>query len=122
MNDTIRVTEHSRFLICNAPGGQRFYADTPANRPVARDLDDKGDPIATTGFGVYDTNISTVYAVALYETKERAQAHQPSKTPAPVTDILSDEDEPDTGAEFNPDEETPTTYYNKGAKRRFKRT
>lgn len=90
MSDTIRVTDHARFLKCERDGETIYFPDTATFRDRAQVHDEHGDPVAQMGFAVYDTNISTVYAVALYGSKGEALAHMASDTPEPATDVFDD--------------------------------
>lgn len=99
MADTLRVTEHSRFLVCRAPGETRYYADTPTNKVAARDLDERGDPVAIQGFGVYDTSISTTYAVAVYGSKAEALTHMASDAPEPAESVFDESEYVDPPAD-----------------------
>lgn len=82
MSNTLVVTNHSEFYAVQpSRSGPKIYypASGATSRDVARQADVTGDPPQVGGFAVYDTTISTVYAVGLYPTKEEAQKHQPSE-------------------------------------------
>jgi hypothetical protein len=74
------VTNHGEFYRSTKGDETRFYA--VRNRETAIQFADGGDATIVMGFAVYDTTISSTYAVALYATLAEAEAHQP--TPAPT--------------------------------------
>lgn len=74
MRESKITTPHREFLRATKNGETRFYALTRKDEAVA--FDEKRDPVAVSGFAVYDTSISTSYAVGLYATIEAADAHQ----------------------------------------------
>jgi hypothetical protein len=86
------LTDHAQFYRATLADDTYafFSADDTLSRDKARAADTAGDPPIVAGFAVYDTNISTTYAVALYPEKRQAQAHEAS-TPAPAPEALFEE-------------------------------
>lgn len=81
----ILVTEHSEFLRASKGSEHRYYPPTAQNaRAEAMAFDDHGDFAPVMGFGVYDTTVSTSYAVALYATKAEADSHKPTLPEKPT--------------------------------------
>lgn len=81
--NTIYATDFVEFWKAGKGEDARYYADRQAAMAY--------DPTAgrVSGFGVYDTNVSSAYAVAIYSTKQEAMAHAPSpvqKAPATAVD------------------------------------
>lgn len=74
------VTNHGEFY--KAVNGEeiRYYAKS--KKAAAIDFDQKGDPVIVMGFAVYDSTVSTIFAVALYATAADAEAHK--AIPAPL--------------------------------------
>lgn len=73
---TPMITEAEAFHRAKSGDEFRYYPDTgPENRAMAREFDEKGDTAIVKGFGVYDTAVSTDYAVGLYATREEAEQH-----------------------------------------------
>lgn len=92
MTDTILLTDHSPFYRAVNDGETRFYPQTKTNgknRALAQEFDTAGDPPIVMGYAVYDTSISTVYAVALYATSDEAAAHTPATPDTPPTDVFA---------------------------------
>jgi hypothetical protein len=86
------VTEFSDFYRSMGPEGMRYYAATGSNRTAAIEYHN-GMPDNVKGFAVYDTTISSDYAVALYADKESAELHTPSEPPhAPEEAVEEDEE------------------------------
>lgn len=86
---SLLVTTHTEFLRAKKDGKIRFY---PANAQNARAdaiaYDDNSDFTPVFGFGVYDSTVSTSYAVALYATLAEAEAHKPTPPPAPASGLF----------------------------------
>lgn len=80
---TIIVTDHAEFLRAVRGDEIRYFPSNGVNARVeAAAYDEDRDYDNVRGFGVYDTTISTSYAVALYATKAEAEAHEPAPVPA----------------------------------------
>ncbi len=75
MENSLIVTEHGEFYRAIKDDESRYFA--PSKREQAFGFDAGGNPVLITGFAVYDTTVSTSYAVALYATFAEAKAHQP---------------------------------------------
>lgn len=82
---SILVSAHSTFLKAVNGEETRYFPYTPTHRIKAYAFDKNADPDTVQGFAVYDTAISSSYAVALYATIAEAQAHKPRQ---PVKDEL----------------------------------
>lgn len=106
------VTDCAQFHRAVADGETRYYpANGPENRIAAREFDERTDPVVVGGFAVYDTAVSTAYAVALYSTREDAEKHQPVEVEqAPETAVAEEDPAP-------VEEEKPST--SKPKKRKF---
>lgn len=95
------ITPFTDFYRATKDGETRYYPGTgSSNRSAAMEFDAKGAPPRVNGYGVYDTNISTEYAVAIYASQDEAKSHKMSKPkPAPSTAIdtegKSNDNEPD---------------------------
>jgi hypothetical protein len=104
------VTEFAQFYrAINAQAETRYYPHTANSRTVARQFDAQEDPPVVSGYGAYDTSVSTEYAVALYATKEEAEAHE-VVSPPKVAESIFDEtpvEEADMPPADPDDEETP---------------
>jgi len=83
------VTDHSEFYRVLKGDEIRYY---PANATNAKAdacaFDENGDFDIVRGFAVYDTTVSTSFAVALYATKAEAEAYEPAPVPAKPTGIF----------------------------------
>lgn len=129
MSATLMVTDHAEFYRVNPGEGETVYypANGPTSRDAARKADAGGDPPIVGGFAVYDTAVSTEYAVALHATKAEAEAHTPAAPIEAPADVFSD-----NGGQSEPNETEPASTTPNGedgtkakkakkAKSRFKR-
>lgn len=100
MPETLKTTEHAQFYRATfADGTEAFFPQADSNsRAAARDADEKSDPPIVAGFAVYDTTISTVYAVALYPTKTQAQSHIAATPPLAPEAVFDDTSEAPTAS------------------------
>jgi len=101
MTNSIMTTTFTKFYKATGLDSEiRYYAATPEMRVLAREYDKAGDPPQVAGYGVYDTTVSTEYAVAIYDTAENAGAHPPAvPEPTPRNDIF---EETKTEARYRP--------------------
>ncbi len=74
------VTNHGEFYRASNGDETRYY--TISKKAAAIEFDAKGDPVVVMGFAVYDSTVSTIFAVGLYATFSEAEAHE--TIPAPV--------------------------------------
>lgn len=87
---TVIITEHSEFFRAVKAEKIAYYPVTAEGRAAAVANDDDGDPDRVRGFAVYDTTISTSYAVELHATKADAERYQPAPPPAKRSTIFGD--------------------------------
>jgi hypothetical protein len=94
------VTDIAEFHRATSNGETRYYpANSVEMRTVARDYDAASDPVIIKGFGVYDTGVSSLYAVEVYPTEKQAKAHKPTKPmKAPTSALDGDTTVRSTGA------------------------
>ena len=82
------TTEHSTFYKVQCDGKERFYPRNLKNAATA-EFDD-GLSVKVMGFAVFDTTVSTEYAVALYGSKTEAEEHT-AVPPAPTPETIFDD-------------------------------
>lgn len=93
MPDTIQITEKSDFYRASRDGTARFYPKSGENsREIAMGIDPNASIIS--GFAVYDTEVSTDYAVAIYASRELAENYKPAKAKEVPTSLFSDDEKP----------------------------
>lgn len=97
MPNNLIVTEHAQFYRVTLRDGTNGYfpADGPTSRDLARAADVAGDPPIVAGFGVYDTAVSTTYAVETYPTREQADEHKSSQTETKPETVFENSAEPE---------------------------
>jgi len=95
--ETILVTDIGYFYrVTNKEGENRYYpSGTGEQRAEAAKFDKNNDTVLLQGFAVYDTAISTVYAIALCGDKEEAEKHGATKAPKTPTPTSATEDDPE---------------------------
>jgi hypothetical protein len=86
------VTNHGEFYRATRKGETRYY--TAGTRAEAFEFSEIDDPVIVMGFAVYDTTISSIYAVALYATVAEAEAHTPTPAPAKPIGVFYPEPRP----------------------------
>lgn len=102
MENTIMITDFAQFYrAVNSEGSARFYPNTSNLRNAALDWDAAGDPPVVSGFAVYDTSISTEYAVAIYATKLEAEQHEATPPTKGIKDIFDEQTPPNDTALSN---------------------
>lgn len=106
------ITKFAQFYRANADEETRYYPVTTQDRIKAREFDERTDPVIIGGFAVYDTGVSTDYAVALYSTQEEAEKHKPAAVEE-APDVIVAEEAPSSSKE---DEKLSTS---KPKKRKF---
>ena len=91
MDGTIMVTQFSKFHRAKSGEEVRYYpADSASNRNAALEFDPQ--MVTVAGYAVYDTAITTEYAVGLYGNKTEAEAHAPvAVQQAPISVFEGDE-------------------------------
>lgn len=87
------ITGLAMFYRCNGADGYRYYP-APQSRTAAIDYNGRSIPPTVNGFGVYDTTVSTEYAVAIYPSAEEAEQHSAEPAPEAPKSIFHGEDEP----------------------------
>lgn len=104
------TTGFSHFYKAERDNETRYFpANGSANRSEAMAFDGKHDPVRVGGFAVYDTSVSTEYAVALFVEFSEAAAYaydashkqelpttEESKPDTPDSESVDDFPEPDT--------------------------
>lgn len=107
------VTEFSTFYKAVNGNEVRYYPGNGLdNREFAQAFDKVGDPPKVQGFAVYDTAVSTVYAVALYTDKASAEKHKVSAPESAPESAIDDDPAPtalETPSEALTDAQTPDT-------------
>ena len=95
MENSQLVTGFAEFYRAVSKEGEtRFYPVSDAKqRETAREFDKAGDPPKIKGYGVYDTEVSSHYAVAVYGSEDEARAHG---TEQPRTGDQREAAQPDT--------------------------
>ena len=89
---TILVTGFEHFYrATNKDGQTRYFAAGAAGTKLAASTFDKDDDtVSVKGFAVYDTTVSTEYAVALYATQKEADDHKAQSAPKTPTSAIDD--------------------------------
>lgn len=76
------VTDHAQFYRAKSLLGEyRFFPFNENGKEAARKFG--GDYTAVAGYGVYDTTVSTAYAVMLCATRKEAEDYTPVEAPKP---------------------------------------
>ena len=94
------VTAFASFYRAVNGGETRYYPNTPTSRLLAIDYMGGSLPPVVGGFGVYDTTISSDYAVALYTDVNDANAHAGAPAPNLPTSIFEEEPTADDVEDF----------------------
>lgn len=98
------VTPFAKFYKTLGAEGVRYFAET--KREKANEYATGASlPPLIQGFGVFDTTVSTEYAVAVYGSEAEAKAHDAVEAPAPAT-AMSEE----APAEPTPEPEAPEPF------------
>ena len=94
---TILVTGFESFYRATGKDGDtRYFAvGSIGTKLAASEFDKNDDTVTVKGFAVYDTTVSTEYAVALYATQKEADDHKAQAAPKTPTSAI-DEAEADT--------------------------
>jgi hypothetical protein len=100
---SITVTPFASFYMAKSPDGPRYYPSTPDQRVKARAVSDT-DPALVQGFAVYDATRTVEYAIAIYPTKEAAEAHAPSEAPERPDAIIGG----DAAGKYKATDDTPS--------------
>jgi hypothetical protein len=86
-NQSVLVTDFGQFLRARSADDEtRYYPAT--SKAAAQEFDFTNDPVRVDGFAVYDTTISTAYAVALHGTVDEARQYVPASAPTPPQTIF----------------------------------
>lgn len=112
-NKSMLVTNHGEFYRAQSGDETRYFA--VSKKAAAQAFDHLSDPPIVMGFAVYDSTVSTIYAVALYATLAEAEAHEASPAPMAPASVFP-------AAETTPEPEpepTPTATFGSKRKRRF---
>lgn len=92
---TILVTGLESFYRATSKDGEtRYFAiGSIGTKLAASEFDKNDDTVTVKGFAVYDTTVSTEYAVALYPTQKEADDHKAKAAPKTPTTAIEDDDE-----------------------------
>lgn len=88
---SIVVSAHGEFLHAVSDGVSRYYPPSQKSEAIAAASEKV--VVRTTGFAVFDTTVSTIYAVALYPSAAEAEAHKPA-SPAPAPKNIYEDHQP----------------------------
>lgn len=80
------VTSHGEFYRATNSAETRYYA--LSKKDLAREFDAASDLVIVGGFAVYDSTISTIFAVGLYATLAEAEAHEATPAPQAPTGVF----------------------------------
>lgn len=89
---SITITDKvDAYMAVTEAGKPMFFPHNGEGLAKAKEADRNDDPATTSGFLVYDSGVSTEYAVACYGDKSKAETHKPVATQAP--ELFSEDDE-----------------------------
>lgn len=119
--NAIKITPVAEFFAAKSGDDERFYPVNQENREAAMEFDDSGDPPKKRGHAVYDINVSSAYAVALYGSLEEAEAHEGTETPeVPETALATDPETAETPSTDTEPRATPFKKRKRGKPKTFR--